>query len=194
MANFDRLAELGKPIFLGYDQQAMIRRFGLRADSGFLYLRFCGMDCRVDRQTADVFADGLPAGPAASLSIYDMLCRDDDPPPLLGRFRTTNSLPGIAQSNPDDVVLNASAVTRFEQEPDKLRAACRAMGGRPFPVGDIAWELPVFDWFPAVLQFWQGDEEFPSSLRFLWDEHALQFVHYETLYYIMACLLRQLGR
>lgn len=195
MANFDRLAELGKPIFLQYDQTALLQKYRLEADAGFLYVRFCGSRYAIDRLTADVTGpDGSPAGPAVTLSIFDMLCHAEQPFLPAGEWRTTNMLPGGGQSSPDDTVLNRRLITRFEDRADALNEACRRLGGVPFPVGDVAWELPLFDWFPAVFQFWRGDEEFPSAVRFLWDRNTLQTLHYETLYYIMGHVLQTLDR
>jgi len=103
-------------------------------------------------------------------------------------------LPGCGQSNPDDVVLNKRLTGRFACRTEALNEACRKLGGRPFPIGDVAWELPVFDWFLVVFQLWIGDEEFPSAVRFLWDRDTLQFLHYETLYYIMGHVLTTLDQ
>ena len=193
MANFDRLAEQGKPIFLRHDQDAILRRLGLQTGDGKILLRYCGGDYTVDRANGNVTGPGgLPAGPAETLTIFDMLCHTDLPVVLSGEWRTTNTLPGCGQSSPDDVELNSPRIRRFEANLPALRRACEALGGRTFPIGDAAYVLPVFDWFPAVFQFWCGDEEFPSTVRFLWDRNALRYLHYETLYYIMGHVLRRL--
>ena len=49
-----------------------------------------------------------------------------------------------------------------------------------------------FDGLPIVIQLWLGDEEFPPSLRFLWDENALMYLRYETMYYAKGLLLQRL--
>ena len=38
-----------------------------------------------------------------------------------------------------------------------------------------------------------GDEEFPPGLRFLWDENALMYIRYETMYYAKGLLLQRLA-
>lgn len=193
MANFDRLAELGKGLFLQHDQKAIIEKYHLDADSTRIRLNYCGEPYEIDRETGDVIAaDGAMAGPAETLAIFDMLCHSQKPVSLYREWKTTNTLPGGGQTSPDDVILTKRITAAFENQQEALREACRSMGGMPFPVGDVAWEIPVFDWFPAVFQFWMGDEEFPSSARFLWDRNTLQFLHYETLYYIMGTVLDRL--
>jgi len=78
MANFDKLAELGKPIFLQHDQEALLRKYRLEADSRAIYVRYCGARYAIDRVTADVTdPDGKPAGPAVTLAIFDMLCHSE---------------------------------------------------------------------------------------------------------------------
>ena len=64
MANFDRLAEQGKPIFLRHNQEAILRRLGLHVLDGKIPLRYCGEDYAVDCVSGDVTGPGgLPAGP-----------------------------------------------------------------------------------------------------------------------------------
>jgi hypothetical protein len=81
---------------------------------------------------------------------------------------------------------------RFQQDPEGLRRVLMDMGGRPFPHGDVACVLELFDGLPIVLQFWQADEEFPPSLRLLWDENALMYLKYETMYFAKGVLLKRI--
>ena len=128
MANFDRLADQGRAIFLRYDQKEMLRRFPMESDANRIYVNFCGERLLLDRQTGALqHEDGCPAGPAAMLSVYDMLCRTDDPPGLSGAWRATNQLPGVAQSNPDGDTLQRPYVGCFERDPERLRRALPSM-------------------------------------------------------------------
>lgn len=193
MTNFEQLAAMGKPIFLRYDQKVMIRRYGLTANAREILIHYCGEHFRIVRETGEVLCrNGMPAGPGVMLTVFDALCRDREPDGLAGCWKPVGSLPGAGQSNPDDVVLNGPYTWLFERHPDLLRKACANLGGRPFPVGDVACELPVFHWLPVVFQFWQGDDEFPSTVRFLWDENTLQYLHFETTYYVMGHILQRL--
>ena len=53
--------------------------------------------------------------------------------------------------------------------------------------------MDVFDFFPVCVRFWDADEEFPASLQFFWDAGALDFLYYETLWYVMGELLDRLA-
>ena len=50
----------------------------------------------------------------------------------------------------------------------------------------MEYAIPVFRDFSVLFQFWDGDEEFPPRIRWLFDENALSFMHYETLWYVMG--------
>ena len=52
--------------------------------------------------------------------------------------------------------------------------------------------LPVFPGVSMCLKFYFADEEFPPQLTFLWDKNMLQFVRYETVYYIAGCIRERL--
>ena len=60
-------------------------------------------------------------------------------------------------------------------------------------MGDIGYRFGVFADLDAILKFYHSDEDFPASVTLLWEENMLQFVYYETVFYIAGALLRQLG-
>ena len=75
------------------------------------------------------------------------------------------------------------------QDPEKFRSACIALGGNPIDMGDIGFRFSVFADLPVILKFYHADEDFPASITLLWDANMLQFVLYETVFYIAGCLL-----
>ena len=61
------------------------------------------------------------------------------------------------------------------------------------PIGaDVGYVVPVFHDFATWFQFYDGDDEFPASITYLFDENALQYMHYETLWYVMNALADRL--
>ena len=82
---------------------------------------------------------------------------------------------------------------RFDADPEGLSRACRALGGVPFDKGDVAYVIEVFDGLKLVLQLWLGDEEFPPNLRLMWDENALMYLKYETMYFCKNLLLQRIA-
>lgn len=59
-------------------------------------------------------------------------------------------------------------------------------------MGDAAYGIELFDGLSIVVQLWLGDEEFPPNLRFLWDENALDYIRYETMYFAKGMLLERI--
>ena len=51
----------------------------------------------------------------------------------------------------------------------------------------------LFHDFAIWFQFWDGDDEFPASIKYLFDERALRYMHYETLWYAMHSLTDRLA-
>lgn len=195
MDNYERALEYARSLFLKWDQEHMISRCRLRSDGTYLYLNFLGDPWRVERSSG--IAQCLAGAPADAnfsqgLSIYDYLCRKEALPPLSGHFCPVNSLPHVAQSNPSTTDFHQRHADFLQEHLPALQEALAQIGVAPFPQGDAACLFPVFDGFNAVFQFWEGDEDFPPSVRFLWDENAQGFLKYETLYYVMGCFLEKL--
>ena len=55
----------------------------------------------------------------------------------------------------------------------------------------MAYSIPVFDDLRLLIQLWFGDEEFPAQLRWLWDENALMYLKYETMYYAVGVVQKR---
>ena len=59
-------------------------------------------------------------------------------------------------------------------------------------MGDLAYSVELFDGLSILVQLWFGDEEFPASVRYLWDENALMYIKYETMYFAKGLLLQEI--
>ena len=193
--NYEISKDNARKLFLNWDQEYIIERCGLEADGEYLYIRFLGQPFRIRRATgeAENLALGRPANFEEALSIYDYLCRKDPLPGMSGVWRSVNSLKHVAQSNPSPVSYHQKWAIRYQE---RIPALTRALAeiGSPFPKGDAACVFPIFPGFDAVFQFWEGDDEFPPSIHFLWDENAPDYLFYETLYYVMGSFLDLLDR
>lgn len=187
MDNYQRILTYARSLFLSWDQQAMIDRCHLESDMNYIYLRFLSEPWRISRTDGVVSRCGAPHTEASftqALSIYDYLCRTEPLGVLSGRYCLANSLPHVAQSNPDTAALHRPHAACMQAHLPALKQAL-ASSFQPYPRGDAACLFPVFDGFNAVFQFWEGDEDFPPSISFLWDENSRVYLKYETLYYVM---------
>lgn len=191
--NYALQVERARQLFLAYDQPAMCARLGLTPTPDAIVLRFLGAPYTVRRADGAVLApDGAPASFGAAMSIYDALARSNTPT-RAGTFVPTSALHGIRGTHAVHEDLHSPTAQRFAGRTDALARALARLGGRPWgKVGDVSCVLDVFDFFPVCVRFWDADEEFPASLQFLWDAHATDFLHYETLWYVMDELIGRL--
>lgn len=189
--NYQIARDRAHDLFLAWDQAAMIQRAGLDADSEYLYINLIDQRCRVARATGCVYMpNGDPAGYEETLTIYDYLCRAE-PIPAEGAWMAMGSLPHAGQTRPEAKSLFAQEAAFLQTRMDDLPRALSALGGMPFPHGDVAAIVPLVGKMRVVFQFWAGDDEFPPSTTFLWDANAWQKLRVETMYYAMGCFFRR---
>lgn len=183
-----------KDAFLGYDQVALIRKCGLSADDSFLYGVLFGREYRICRCSGDISRRDETGWTAADshgcvMTLLDLICDSREDRTAKGTWR---NMTDFGHQFHRSLSENAAEAARFQKNPRGLQAGCLALGGREFPRGDIAFEIPVFEDLHMVLQFWEGDEEFAPRVRYLWDENALQYLKYETMYFAVDLLLSHL--
>ena len=194
--NYQQQAENAKAFFLSYSQDFLIRKHHLKQDELYLYTELLGDSYRISRSTGDLsrLSQGswLEANSHGEvMTLLDLLCDSREDRHISGRLLNMQAFghrfhQNLAEQNPDACL--------FQSCPQKLKEACKAMGGVPFQSGDIAYTLPFFEDLTLTLQFWLGDEEFAPRLRYLWDENALQYLKYETMYFAVDVLMAKLKR
>ena len=192
--NYMLQARQAKACFLTYDQDTLIQKHNLKADAAYLYLTFLGEPYRIHRTSGDTsflrdgcWLDGNSHGEV--MTILDLLCDSSPRRHLSGRLQNMQDFGhqfhrDLQEQNPDALF--------FDRCPEQLKKGCEALGGIPFQNGDIAYSLPVFEDLTVTLQFWQGDEEFAPRIRYLWDENALEYLKYETMYYAVGVLISKI--
>ena len=194
--NYQVQAQQAKARFLTYDQSEIIRRLQLDADDQYLYLSMLSRRHRICRKTGDMEKE-TPSGWADAnrhsevMTVLDLLCDSRPDRFLTGRWKAMGAFGLMFHQNLLEGQKDPWA-DLFEANPDQFRRACLALGGTPFPQGDIAYAIELFDGLPVLVQLWFGDEEFPASLRFLWDENSLQYLKYETMWFAKGLLLERI--
>ncbi len=198
--NFDQMSEDARKLFLTCDQEQLIRKFGLAHTEEYLTIRFLNREYQIDRLSGNIVCPdtGRPAGNDETMAVYDMLCYSrgqNSLPALSGEWQSLSGLGGIiGASHTQNRLFTEKMLAPLSGRLDQLREACVILGGQPSKGADVSYILPVFDFFPAWMEFWDGDDEFPPNIQFLWDKNALQFVHYETLWYCTQFIEKELAR
>lgn len=191
MDNYELSRNRAQVYFLGFDQEILIQKWKLQADEKTIFLDFLGRPYGINRSSGAVIRlwNGEQAQYSEVLSIFDLLCHEGDQKQLSGQFAPVNSLNGCAKGAGVGTDFHSSIASRFDADAQSFRNACISLGGTPAKMGDIGFEFPVFQNIKVILKFYHADEEFPASLTLLWDANMLQFVFYETVFYIAGCLL-----
>ena len=192
--NYRIQLEQAKKLFLGYDQETLIEKMKLVSDETYLYPRLLGSRYRIHRITADfqrqkweVWVDANSHSEV--MTLLDLVCDSREDRHLSGRWKQMQAFGLMFHQNLLEDGVDAFAEL-LDGDPQGAVRACRALGGVPMGSGDISYALELFDGLRVWLQFWAGDEEFPARVRWLWDENALMYLKYETMYFAVG-LLRQ---
>lgn len=200
MDNYDLQVDIGKRIFLAYDQALMIRKFQLEADADWIYLTYLNTPCRICRKTGSVEVLREKCWEecrnfSTVMTIYDLLCyhKGASAPTLAEQWCAVGTfvVTGVTKTE----TFTREYAKRFDGHLDELREACKKLGGvllEPMAGADMTCRFQVTPYFPVLLQFWEGDEEFPPKLLILWDRNTDQFMHFETTFYLQGDLLEQL--
>lgn len=201
MDNYDLQVDIAKKIFLDHDLKFLITKFQLEADEQYIYLRYLNTPCRMSRSTGAVeeYVENCwkeCREYSTVMTVYDLLCyhKGEKVPALSGQWCTVGTfiVAGITQTDG----FTRKYAKLFDNRLAELEAACVKLGGvvQPKMAGaDLTCRIPVTTFFPVLLQFWEGDEEFPPKLLMLWDRNTDQFLHFETTFYLQGDLLERLA-
>lgn len=132
------------------------------------------------------------AGFDEAMSIFDVLCWSKDGCSLSGNYCDINNVKGASFAAAPGNDMFAPEARIFDRQSARLAAACEALGGRQTGIGDVSYILPLFPFLSVWLQFWESDEDFPPQLKFKWDENILQYMHFETTFYVTGHVIRRL--
>ena len=194
--NYAMQAEKAKESFLHYDQEALIRKFRLRADENYLYpvmlsdtYRLSRITGDLSRQAGDTWVDANSHGEV--MTLLDLLCDSREDRFLTGNWKSMQAFGNQIHRNLLERPRDAAA-ERFAQNMDRFEGACRSLGGTPVPMGDMGFAIELFDGLKIAVALWQADEDSPAALRYYWDENALMYIRYETMYYAVDLLRSRL--
>jgi len=197
--NYQLMAVKMRGKFLEYDQRAIINKFSLKSDADYIYLNYISRPYRINRHTGavewseDGFNTANEAGFNEVMPIYDLLCDSAPGCRLSGRFgniRNSARLGHTAMTSSGALYSDVAGV--FDGKTELLSRACERLGGVCTPPGDVAYMMNTFDCLPVILRFWEGDEDFGASLSIFWDENVLDFIRFETSFYLIGHLLKRI--
>lgn len=199
-SNYDSQVDIGRRYFLEYDQERLIQKFRLKADEQWIYLTYINTLCRISRENGQIDEFYNNAWRECRsyntvMTIYDLLCyhQGTNAPALFQQWCTVGTF--IVTGVQDTGTFTKKYAALFDGHLEELRAACEKLGGdiQPRMAGaDVTCRIPVTPFFPVLLQFWEGDDEFPPKLQLMWDRNANSFLHFETTFFLQGDLLERL--
>jgi hypothetical protein len=96
-----------------------------------------------------------------------------DGTPLAGRWISFSELPGGGFYSQAFQGYSGNELERaFGDDTQAFERASRAAGGMPEPFADLAYSFTLFPRLHLLVAYWQGDEDFPASMRLLFDAAA----------------------
>lgn len=198
LTNYELMRNRMRGEFVKYDQQNMIDKFHLKSDENCLYIGFVGRNYRIHRCSGvvewsqDDFISCVEADYNESMTIWDVLCCSKADCHLSGKFVPLQTLKGTVHSSGSSSAMFQHAADSFNGRTEALSSACGVLG-RPINIGgDVAAVLYPFVFLPVTLQFWEADDEFPANLKFMFDENILDFMHYETIFFMLGHIISRL--
>lgn len=186
------MQEAARRRFLTYEPAIFHNKTEVVLEKDRLTTCFLGETAEVSLETGVITLGGRPANFGEAMCLYDWLCDGKTTARASGEFAPVSSLPGVLVRGNGLTIGTASVAKRVEDDPQSFDKICISLGGTRRQGGDIAYEIPLFSDLTVLLKFYFSDEEFPASLVLLWDKNILQYIRYETVYYLAACLLRRL--
>lgn len=198
MDNYEIMRNQMRGEFVKYDQEKMIRKFSLNSDADYIYITFVSENYRINRKSgvversSDGFRSATEADYNESMTIYDVLCCSKENCCLSGRFCPVYTAKGAAKTFRVGSSLFQKNADRFRGRIIQLEYAGSILGERTEMKGDAAFVIYAFPFLPVLFQFWDGDDEFPPSLNFMFDENILDYMHFETVFLMMSHILRRM--
>jgi hypothetical protein len=189
--NYRLQVEGAKKYFLRYDQQKLIEKLKLKSDGEYLYTRMLSKNYRIHRLSGDV--ERLDEtwvetnGHGEVMTLLDLVCDSRPDRYLTCRWQNMTNFGRVFHRSLMEEQADPFAQA-IQENPEGFRHACQRLSGMPGPGGDISYTLPFFDGLQVAIQFWEGDEEFPPRVRWLWDENALMYLKYETMWFALGLL------
>lgn len=180
--------------FAAFDMAHIANEWELEQEGGYLLATFVGRQYKIDQTTGAVFyeQDGVlqEADFNVSMTLFDILTRERQH--ASGTFMSVSSFSNLLSSAAASGGLFNRTARRFDHHDAELSAACERLDGIPYGKGDVGYLIPVFQDLQTAIQFWISDEEFPPTLNLFCDSSTLNYMHYETMMYMLSHILEQL--
>ena len=198
MSNYEVTKRRTQKEFARYDHGAIAAKLDLIYDDEFMYLEFLGRDYRANRHSGVMEwkdEEGqLHEGDFNDvMTILDILCYSKEGAAPAGEYQVMHSLATLQGGT---TFAGEGSFTRheklFDEHTEAFKQALEKIGGIPGGKGDVSRKIRIFKDLWVIVEFWRSDEDFPASLEFMADKKTLDYMHYETVWYMVGALIAQI--
>lgn len=200
--NYEKQIYIGREWFMKYDQDKLIKKYGLKNDRDYMYLKYIGTKYRISRIDGTVEYRmekewQICREYSIVMTIYDLLCYSGEKvlPTLTGEWQPVGGFVKTG-SSPSTGVFTEKYEKAFSGKVEDVKQVCISLGGKlqkRLAGADLTFEMPVISGFSVLFQFWDGDDEFPPKILLLWDKASMSYLHFETTYYLQGDLLQAIA-
>jgi len=189
--NYEMQTAAARSIFLKWDQKKLVRRSGIDTDDGFIYVRFFDDRYSINKQSGEILFCDKETTPDynAVMVIYDVLCNSKPDAALSMQWQTLEYLNPHSNFGSKEKSLFSPAAEFFSGKIAQLKDACTNLGGFETGKADAGFMFNAFTFLPIVFQFWDGDEEFAPRVSFQYDRNTLDYMCFESAWFIAGHLI-----
>jgi len=118
-----------------------------------------------------------------------------DGAPLGGQWTSFADLPdGRIYNQAYQGYSGDEVVKVFGLNVEKFKQACERAGGRKMNFGDAAYVFQALPRLPLLVNYWCGDEDFPSTCKILFDTSVTHYLPMDVAAILGGMLARRLAR
>ena len=204
VSNYEIQSEKAKKELLKFDYEEIVEKLDLKHDDEYLYLKFIDGEYRLGKKTAEFERlEGentyKNAGFNEVMSILDLFAYlsklSKDQLKATKNFVAPTGLKGVV--NTGNIQTHSWVFSKhakaFSGKTDKLEEACKKMGGTKINQGDVGYIIDIFDYIQVMFVYYEEDSDFEAEIKVLWTDNVLDFVHYETTYYMLGRLFERMA-
>ena len=194
--NYQAVRERWRDIFAGMDHEELKTRFSLEEDGQFLYITYFQQRFSLDKKTGEIaFTETSDREISfnTAMAIYHLFYYSRPEARVKGEFVPFRQ---VKRAAPFEAAYKRNILEPFARtfggHMEELANACRRLGGKPIPQGDVGFVINVFSCMPLTVVFWDRDEEFEAQANILFDADITDYLHEETVVLVAEELTRRL--
>ncbi|WP_455539288.1 DUF3786 domain-containing protein [Terrisporobacter sp.] len=191
-SNYDIQADKCKLEFIKMDHKKISQKFNLEHDEDYLYIYFFSQKYRLNKKNGNIEktydeVNYIDTKYNEVMTLLDLFAYSKEDLSLSNKWINVTHSKDVFKSSGvvNHMDLYSSNAKKFSGKIEKLIKACEKLNGIKINKGDVGYIINVFNFLPIMFIFYEEDSEFSPECKFLWDENILNFMHYETTFYVI---------